>query len=90
MIEIIGGCLCDQVRYSANANIAYNCCRSSPKGPTLISIKSIVKIAVETMREWRQRYRSRRELAMYSYQERCDLSFFADVDVEISKPFWRQ
>jgi uncharacterized protein YjiS (DUF1127 family) len=47
-------------------------------------------MAVETMCEWRQRYRSRRELAMYSYQERCDLSFFADVDDEISKPFWRQ
>jgi uncharacterized protein YjiS (DUF1127 family) len=42
------------------------------------------------IREWRHRYRSRRELALYSHYERNDLSFAADVDAEIAKPFWKK
>jgi len=42
------------------------------------------------LREWRCRSRSRRELASYSYYERNDLSFAAEVDAEIGKPFWKK
>jgi uncharacterized protein YjiS (DUF1127 family) len=46
--------------------------------------------ACTLIREWRHRYRSRRELALYSYDERKDLSFAAEVDSEIPKPFWKK
>ena len=71
-------------------DIAYSFRSSSPKGATLASITAMAKMAVEVLREWRHCYRSRRELAMYSYHERSDLGFSADADAEISKPFWRK
>lgn len=40
--------------------------------------------------EWCRRSRSRWELALYSHQERGDLGFAAELDSEISKPFWRK
>ena len=40
------------------------------------------------VREWRRNYRSRRELASYSFDQRRDLGFAGDVDMEIAKPFW--
>lgn len=42
------------------------------------------------LREWRHNYISRRELALYSHHERNDLSFAAEVDSEIAKPFWKE
>jgi uncharacterized protein YjiS (DUF1127 family) len=46
--------------------------------------------AFAVVREWRRRYRSRRELALYSLHERADLGFAAQLDFEIAKPFWRK
>jgi uncharacterized protein YjiS (DUF1127 family) len=46
--------------------------------------------AFAVLREWRHRFRSRRELASYSYYERNDLGFAAEVDAEIAKPFWKK
>lgn len=46
--------------------------------------------ACAVLREWRHRYRSRRELALYSYHERNDLNFSAHVDAEMAKPFWKK
>jgi hypothetical protein len=56
-------------------DIAYSCRSFSPKWATLTSITAMSKMAVKVMREWRRRYRSRQELALYSYHERNDLSF---------------
>jgi len=55
---------------------------------TLTAVSTLAKAAVEVMREWRRRSRSRRELAMYSYFERNDIKGAVDVDVEIAKSFW--
>jgi len=46
--------------------------------------------ACALVREWRRRSRSRWELASYTYDERRDLGFAAEVDDEIAKPFWRK
>jgi uncharacterized protein YjiS (DUF1127 family) len=73
------------------SDIAYPCRSSSfPKRTTLASITAMSKMVVAVMREWRRRYRSRQELASYSSHERNDLRFAADVDAEISKPFWKK
>jgi uncharacterized protein YjiS (DUF1127 family) len=48
------------------------------------------KTAFEVLGEWRRRYRTRQELAQYSYHERNDLSVAGDVDAEIAKPFWKR
>ena len=42
------------------------------------------------LREWHRRSRSRFELSNYSHHERADLGFAAELDAEISKPFWRK
>ena len=42
------------------------------------------------LREWHRRSRSRFELSNYSYHERADLGFAAELDAELSKPFWRK
>ena len=44
----------------------------------------------ETIREWWHNYRSRQELASYSYSERSDLSFLTEIDSEVAKPFWKK
>jgi uncharacterized protein YjiS (DUF1127 family) len=71
-------------------DVAYRCSSPSPKGATLTAITAMAKMAIKVIGEWRHRYRSRRELALYSYHERSDLSFAADVEAEISKPFWSE
>jgi uncharacterized protein YjiS (DUF1127 family) len=48
------------------------------------------KTAFEVLREWRRRYRTRQELALFSYHERNDVPFAGDVDGEITKPFWKK
>ena len=54
------------------------------------SILTFAAAACALVREWRHNYRSRRELASYSFNERCDLNFASEVDVEITKPFWKR
>jgi len=44
---------------------------------------------IETLREWRRRTRSRRELAMLSELDRKDLGYPDRIQAEIAKPFWR-
>ena len=51
-------------------------------------MSAIATAACALVREWRHNYRSRRELASYSFHERCDLNFASQVDDEIAKPFW--
>jgi uncharacterized protein YjiS (DUF1127 family) len=48
------------------------------------------KAAFGVLGEWRRCYRTRQELAQYSYHERNDLSSAGDVDAEIAKPFWKR
>ena len=44
----------------------------------------------ETFHVWRQRYRSRRELANWSERELHDIGIsWGDIAYEIEKPFWR-
>jgi uncharacterized protein YjiS (DUF1127 family) len=57
--------------------------------PTLSLIVTPVRTAFEVLREWRRRYRSRQELALFSRHERNDFSLSGDVDAEIAKPFWK-
>ena len=71
-------------------DIAYSRYGLFPKEPTLTTITAMSRMALKVMYEWRRRYRSRQELALYSYHERNDLSDAADVEAEILKPFWRQ
>jgi uncharacterized protein YjiS (DUF1127 family) len=71
------------------SNVAWSRSASYEKA-ALNAILATAKMAVEVVREWRHRYRSRRELALYSYHERNDLWFAAEVDAEIAKPFWRK
>ena len=42
------------------------------------------------VREWHRRSRSRWELSNYAYHERADLGFAAELDTELTKPFWRK
>jgi uncharacterized protein YjiS (DUF1127 family) len=63
---------------------------ASREQPTVNLILATVRIVTEVLREWRRRYRSRRELAQYAYHERNDLGCGADLDAEIAKPFWRK
>lgn len=46
------------------------------------------KMAFYVVREYRRRYRSRRELALLSYHERDDIGA-GNANAEIAKPFWR-
>jgi len=71
-------------------DIAYRSRSASAKNSTLTVILAMAKMSSAVVREWRRRSRSRRELASYSYHERNDLPFAADVDAEIAKPFWRK
>ena len=50
---------------------------------------AMVNEAYALTREWWCRYRSRLELASYSYDQRKDFGYSADVDGEIAKPFWK-
>ena len=53
-------------------------------------VLAITAMAAESLCEWWHNYRSRQELAVYSHSERSDLSFSAEVDAEIVKPFWKR
>jgi uncharacterized protein YjiS (DUF1127 family) len=70
-------------------DIAYGSRGASTEKATLDTILALARRTVDVLREWRHRYRSRLELASYSYNERSDLGFAADLDAEIEKPFWR-
>ena len=70
-------------------DIAYGNRGASTGKSTLDTISTLAERTVDVLREWRQRYRSRLELASYSYNERGDLGFAAELDAEIEKPFWR-
>ena len=50
----------------------------------------ILSQLAETFHVWRQRYRSRRELANWSERELHDIGIsWGDIAYEIEKPFWR-
>ena len=66
-----------------------NCSAGSKNSPLHI-VLATTRTAAETLRKWRHNYRSRRELASYSYSERSDLSLLTEVDAEICKPFWKK
>ncbi len=53
-------------------------------------IPELARSLFATIREWRHRYRSRQELALYSYDQRRDLGYAPSIDAEIEKPFWRK
>ena len=53
-------------------------------------IASFAVVAFTILRRWVRNQRERRELASLSSQERYELSFLGDVDLEIKKPFWRK
>jgi uncharacterized protein YjiS (DUF1127 family) len=45
---------------------------------------------IDTLHVWRQRYRSRRELASWSERELHDIGIsWSDIAYETEKPFWR-
>jgi uncharacterized protein YjiS (DUF1127 family) len=44
---------------------------------------------LDTVRLWRKRMRTRRELAYLSYADLRDIGYPAAVQAEIHKPFWR-
>lgn len=71
-------------------HIAYGSGGASAGKATLYAFLALAEMAVDVLREWRRRYRSRLELASYSYHERNDIGFSADWDAEIQKPFWRK
>lgn len=57
---------------------------------TILAIaKSMANTAAEILSEWQHNYRSRRELAAFSHNERCDIGYAGDIDAEIAKPFWK-
>ena len=50
----------------------------------------ILSRVAETVHVWRERYRSRRELAQWSDRELHDVGIsWSDVAYEAEKPFWR-
>jgi uncharacterized protein YjiS (DUF1127 family) len=50
----------------------------------------ILSQLAETLHVWRERYRSRRELAKWSDRELHDIGIsWSDVAYEAEKPFWR-
>jgi uncharacterized protein YjiS (DUF1127 family) len=63
--------------------------RNRSDKPTLTLNLTWAKMAFGVVREWRRRYRSRRELASLSYHERDDIGA-GGVSAEIAKPFWRE
>ena len=50
----------------------------------------ILSQVADTVHVWRQRYRSRRELASWSERELHDIGISSsDIAYETEKPFWR-
>lgn len=56
---------------------------------TARSGSSAMRRWIETMREWRRRARSRRELAGMSYAELKDIPNGVAAEAEKGKPFWQ-
>jgi uncharacterized protein YjiS (DUF1127 family) len=55
------------------------------------AIPSLQKKFVETLREWRHRSRSRRDLMTLSNRDLWDMRLTrAEAEQEASKPFWRE
>jgi uncharacterized protein YjiS (DUF1127 family) len=55
------------------------------------AIPSLRKKLVETLREWRRRLRSRRDLMTLSDRDLWDMRLTrTDAEQEASKPFWRE
>jgi uncharacterized protein YjiS (DUF1127 family) len=55
------------------------------------AIPSLRKKFAETLREWRRRLRSRRDLMTLSNRDLWDMRLTrADAEQEASKPFWRE
>jgi uncharacterized protein YjiS (DUF1127 family) len=69
---------------------AYSSHSGSSENSVLNVILAMARTVMDVARRWHHNYRSRRELALYSYQDRNDLSFAAELDAEIAKPFWRK
>jgi uncharacterized protein YjiS (DUF1127 family) len=53
-------------------------------------LRSLCAAGCALVREWQRRHRSRRELASWSHDERRDFGFAAEIDAEITKPFWKK
>lgn len=52
--------------------------------------QSALARVLDTVSEWRRRYRGRRELAAISARDLHDMGITrTDADHELSKPFWR-
>ena len=71
-------------------HIAYGIGGASVRKATSDAILASAKMTVDVLGEWWRRYRSRLELASYSYHQRKDLGFSPELDAEIQKPFWRK
>ncbi len=53
-------------------------------------VPGLLSQLVDTIHVWRQRYRSRKELASWSERELHDVGISpSDIAYEIDKPFWR-
>lgn len=53
-------------------------------------VPGLLSQLVDTIHVWRQRYRSRKELANWSERELHDVGVSSsDIAYEIDKPFWR-
>jgi uncharacterized protein YjiS (DUF1127 family) len=62
-----------------------------PEGVRALRVRlgAIRTATITLVREWRRRLRSRLELASYSHDQRRDLGFAAELDAEVTKPFWQ-
>jgi uncharacterized protein YjiS (DUF1127 family) len=85
------------VEGSDRADIGFNRVLQEPKMSTYTRESMInhhepgvLRQIGETLHVWRQRYRSRRELAQWSDRELHDVGIsWSDVAYEAEKPFWR-
>jgi uncharacterized protein YjiS (DUF1127 family) len=57
---------------------------------TELSIPELRRRFIDTMREWRHRAKSRRQLKTLSHLELKDLGRWAEYDAEKYKPFWKE
>jgi uncharacterized protein YjiS (DUF1127 family) len=65
---------------------------SSRGAPTFAAPQSASSLGgrlFDTVRLWRKRIRTRRELAYLSYADLRDIGYPATVQAEIREPFWR-
>jgi uncharacterized protein YjiS (DUF1127 family) len=62
---------------------------SEANAATADTASSLMLRFIATVREWRRRAYSRRELARLSYNEVKDIPNRIEVEAEKSKPFWK-